>query len=126
MAALAAAAAYAGWASGIAPFTVTAYVAVSVPSALFLSAFGLAWRLPDEGPWARLPEDRPPFEGTVVPWALLVALLVATELASYFHPGPRALYPTISSGADALFRHRPATAAAFLVWLAGGWYLVKR
>lgn len=118
--------AYAGWASGTVPFTATAYAAVSVPSALFAAALALAWRVPEAGPWARLPRDRPPLAGSIVPWVLLVVLLVVSELASYFHPGPRALYPTISSGADALFRHRPATAAAFLVWLAGGWYLVKR
>lgn len=61
-----------------------------------------------------------------MPWLVVIALLVAVELASYFHSGPRADYPTISSGLDALFGNRPAKAATFYVWLVVGWFLASR
>lgn len=124
--ALAAAAAYAGWASGTQPFTDPADICVSIPSALFVVALVLERRWPDRGPWRRLRSDRPVSEGGVTLWLAVIAILVAVELASYFHSGPRADYPTISSGLNALLSHRPAKAAGFFVWLAIGWFLVRR
>lgn len=119
------AAAYAAWASSTSPFTVPADVAVSVPGAAFLAAFVLQRRRP-EWPWRRLPRASPPREGGVAGWLAVIALLVGVELASYFHGGPRASYPTLSSAGDALFRWRPARAAGWLVWLGTGWFLVRR
>ena len=122
------AAALAGWASGTAPFSVPADVAVSVPSAM-LAAVLVAQRV---APTRRLWRPRTlPVEGardrrSSAPWVALIVLMLAVELASYFHPGPRSLYPTVSSIADRALRYRPVKAAAFLGWLAGGWYLVTR
>ena len=125
--ALCAAAILAGVASGARPFTVPADVAVSVPSALFVGALALERLRPDAGPWRRMDRARPEGgRGTAVPWLVVIAVLVGVELASYFHGGPRADYPTISSGLDALFRHRAAKAAAWFAWLTVGWYLVRR
>ena len=125
--ALGAAAIFAGVASGARPFTVPADVAVSVPSALFVAALALERLRPRAGPWRRLDRARPEGgNGTAVPWLVVIAVLVGVELASYFHGGPRADYPTLSSMMDALFRHRAAKAAAWLAWLGTGWYLVRR
>lgn len=129
--AVAVAAAYAGWASGTTPFTTPADVAVSIPSAVLFAGLLARWLAPAGGPWRPLPavpEAAEPggHRATLVPWLALLALLVAVELASYFHGGPRSLYPTISSSVEEIFRYRPVKAAAFFGWLAGGWYLVKR
>lgn len=127
-AALLVAAACAAWASGTAPFTVRADVAVSVPSALFAGAL-LAQRLAPAGRLWRarsLPVEPAVDRRSAAPWVVLIAVVLAVELASYFHPGPRSLYPTFSSLANDVLRHRPVKAAVFFGWLAGGWYLVTR
>lgn len=129
--ALAGAAAYAGWASGTAPFSSAADAAVSVPSALLAAGLLARWLVPAGGPWRPLPpvsHDGDPARdaGTGTPWIALVALVVGVELASYFHGGARSAYPTISSAVESIFRYRAVKAAAFFGWLAGGWYLVKR
>jgi hypothetical protein len=126
LAALGFAALYAALVSGARPFTVPADVFVSVPSALFAGALLLERLRPDKGPWRRLQRAAPVPRATAVPWVLVLALLCAVELASYFHPGPRSDYPTLSSGLDALFRHRAARAAGWFAWLDAGWYLVRR
>lgn len=120
-----AAAGYAGWASGTVPFTASADVAVSVPSALLVLGLVGRWT------WGRRPGTgvgSKAVRGTAssAPWLVLVVLVTAVELASYFHGGPRTLYPTISSSAESLFRIRAVKAAAFLGWLLGGWYVVAR
>ena len=124
--ALVVAAAYAGWASATAPFTVPADVAVSVPSAVFAAAYVLQWRWPRTWPWHRIETARPPRGGSAVPWLVVIGLLVACELASYFAGGSRAVHPTISSGINSLFHWQAAKAAGFLAWLSAGWYLVRR
>lgn len=113
-------------------------MAVSIPSAAI--AAGLVARLlvPARAPWRPLPPvggaggpasgaGGPAGDaGTTAPWLVLAFLVVAVELASYFHGGPRSLYPTISSSTETVFRYRPVKAAAFFGWLAGGCYLVRR
>lgn len=142
VAAVGVAAAYAGWASGTVPFTTASNVAVSLPSALL--AGGLVARVVGgvgsplavpERPGARSgggPRRTAATDGhgegrdSAAPWVVLIAVVVALELASYFHGGSRSAYPTLSSLATELFRHRPVKAAAFFAWLVGGWYLVVR
>jgi len=120
------AAAFAAWASGTKPFTTPADIAVSIPSAVFMAALVLERRWPDRGPWQRLPVARPESDGGGVLWLAVIVVLVGAELASYFHSGPRADYPTVSSGLTALFAHRDAKAAGFFLWLAIGWFLARR
>lgn len=128
--ALLAVAAYSGWGSATRPFTDPADVAVAVPSAIFALGLVLRLRWPDTGPWRRLPPDRPatPAGGRrgVTPWLVVVGIFVASELASYFAGGSRAVHPTVSSGLDSLFHYQAAKAVAFFVWLAVGWYFVRR
>jgi hypothetical protein len=125
--ALGAAAILAGVASGTRPFTAPADVAVSVLSAVLVGALALERLRPGAGPWRRMDRARPEGgQGTARPWLVVIAVLVGVELASYFHGGPRADYPTISSAMDALFRYRAAKAAAWFAWITAGWYLVRR
>ena len=149
LAALAVTAAYAGWASGTVPFTAPADVAVSLPAAMMAAAYvarlaastRLRHRIPMAGGVARRQGSHaasasasPPVtatvnvddRGTVTPWLVLAGVVVAVELASYFHGGPRTLYPTISSSAESLFRQRAVKATALFGWLLGGWYVASR
>lgn len=121
-----AAASYAAWASGTTPFTPPADVAVSVPSAAFAAALVLQVRWPHAQPWRRLTDGVPAGTGRALPWLVVVAVLVGAELASYFHGGPRADYPTISSFLDTIFHDRAAKATVWFVWLTLGWYLARR
>lgn len=125
------AAAYSAWASGTPPFTIGADVAVSVPSALFAATLVLQWRWPSARPWRRIAPGRPATATatdarSAAPWIVLAAVLLAVELASYFHGGARSAYPTISSGLDALFRSRAAKAVVWDAWLSAGWFLARR
>jgi hypothetical protein len=124
--ALCAVALYAGLASGVKPFTALAYGAVSLPSALCVGSLVMQRLRPDAGPWRRLDPVRPRGEGAAIAWLALIVVLLGVELASYFHPGPRAEYPTLSFGLDALLRYRAANAAGWFAWLVLGWYLVRR
>lgn len=125
--AAAAAAAYAGVASGATPFTTASDVAVSIPSAIFVATLLLQWRWPDEWIWRRLPVDRPAgHEGGAALWLVAIGLIVVPELISYVAGGSRTLHPTLSSLFNDIFEYRPAKAAVFLLWLVGGWYLVRR
>ncbi|MDA8310897.1 MAG: hypothetical protein M0Z46_09840 [Actinomycetota bacterium] len=118
---------FAGVASGAAPFTVPSDVAVALPSALFVGAIVMERLRPAAGPWRRMDATLPAGgEGTAAPWLVVIALVVAVELASYFHSGPRAHYPTLSYGMNVVFRYRAAKAAAWFTWLVVGWYLVRR
>lgn len=123
-------AAYSGWGSATRPFTDPADVAVAVPSAIFALGVVLRFRWPDAGPWRRLPPDRPATRAGerrgMTPWLVVVGVFVASELASYFAGGSRAVHPTVSSSLDSLFHYQAAKAAAFFVWLAVGWYFVRR
>ncbi len=125
-AALCAAALYAALASGVKPFTVLAYAAVALPSVLCVGVLVAQRSRPGTGPWRRMDPARPASEGTGIPWLVVIVVLLGIELASYFHPGPRADYPTLSFGLNALLRHRAAKAAGWLAWLVLGWYLVRR
>lgn len=126
VAALVAAAVYAGIGSGARAFTVPADAAVSVPSAVFACAILMERLRPEAGPWRRLERPSPTHGGAALPWVAVILLLVCVELASYFHGGPRADYPTVSSGLNALFDYRAAKAAAWFGWLVVGWYLARR
>ncbi|MDA8314067.1 MAG: hypothetical protein M0010_02675 [Actinomycetota bacterium] len=124
--ALCAVALYAGLASGVKPFTALAYAAATVPFALCIGVLVLQRLRPDAGPWRRLDPARPESEGTGIVWLALIVVLLGVELASYFHPGPRADYPTLSFGLDALLRYRAVNAAGWFAWIVLGWYLARR
>lgn len=123
---LAAALAFAGWASGARPFTTLANIEIAIPSVLFLAALVLERRWPERGPWRRLPATRPESDGGAALWLVVIALLVAVELVNYFHGGPRADYPTVSSALNTLFANRAAKATGFFAWLVIGWFLARR
>lgn len=119
------AAVYAWFAAGTTPFTLPADVVTAVPVVGTATVYALQRFRSDGGPWRRLDAGRPPAGGTAVPWIVVVALLVGSELASYVG-GPRATHPTVSSLTDTIFQWQGAKAAFFFGWMYLSWYFVRR
>lgn len=118
VAATAAAAAYAWWATSLRPFTWAALLATIAGGGAAV-AIGARWgkrepRTSGEGGWKQ--------SGV---WSLLVLALAGWELAAYVQQ-PRADHPTLSSLANELFVHHPVRALAMVFWLVIGLRLARR
>ncbi len=113
---------YAVLVGGFARYSWPATVAVIVPGA---AAIVVAWRSPASPATAVAPEPI-----GALAWASLFAALGLFELTnlllqpslttdSYAHP-------TLSVLTDPLLATHPGRSVGFLLWLAGGWFLVRR
>ena len=109
------------------PFTwaadlLTAAVIVAAAALAVTLALGKAGT---PGGVARRAGTRAPGRG----WRLLApvgATVAAVGWELYCYTGrPRSAYPTFSSLLDAVDSSRPGRAAAFALWLALGWFLVR-
>jgi hypothetical protein len=107
--------AYAWWATGLAPFSAGATVAVVGAGAGAIVA----------GSRARRPGPRPVTLRQAAPWILMVLAAAAVQLVSYVQT-PRDDHPTISSLTNALLDSQPARAAALVCWLALAVELARR
>ena len=58
-------------------------------------------------------------------WAGLLAAIVAFQVANFVQ-SPRDTYPTVSSLINMVFDAHAVRAGGFAVWLAIGWYLLRR
>lgn len=58
-------------------------------------------------------------------WTLLIVLLAVWVLAVFFSH-PRSTYPTLSYLMNIVFENYPLRVGGFTVWLAMGWYLLRR
>jgi hypothetical protein len=122
VAGVAIAAAYALCAATTTPFTWAANVVTAVPIVVLVVLAFVRWPAHPQPPDLPAPERaRHPYR----PWAVLVALVVAWELAEYLARGSRGAHPTLSSMADAVDRHYLGTAALFFVWLCLGALIVE-
>jgi hypothetical protein len=113
---IAAAAAYAWWATSLRPFTDPALVVVPAGG---VAAMVLGFVL--LRPRTAAPA---PARGLAV-WVGLVTGLAAWQLATFLQH-PRDDHPTISSLTNTLFENRPVRALALLLWLAGAAALARR
>jgi hypothetical protein len=108
---------YAWWVTGLEPFSALATVAVVGGGA----AATVLGRL--------LLPPRPAVGGVatvdLAVWAVVVAALVALQLAAWASE-PRTDHPTLSSLADDALDPRPLRAAAVALWLAGAAWLGRR
>ncbi len=112
--------AYAWWATGVAPFTTGAYLAVALPVAgLVVAALVLPapprWRRPADRPWYR-----------ALPWIGLLAVAVAIETAGLALGGRSTGVPTLSTVVDHALAWHAVRFVLFLAWLALGWAPVAR
>jgi hypothetical protein len=111
---IAAGAAYALAAAATTPFTWPADVMTGAP-VVALGALAVAG-------WPLHPRPQPLAGGprTAVPWLVLLAAVVAWELANYLAAGARSSHPTLSSMSDALDAHYASKALVFFGWLCLG------
>lgn len=122
--AISAGAAYSAVATAGRPWSFYTAVSTAVPGIL---ALGFALR---QG-WHRMGGERPPFEADgigvlgLMIWTLLVTLSAVWILATFFSH-PRSVYPTLSHLTNLAFEFYPVRAAGFFLWMALGWYLLRR
>lgn len=120
---------YAVLASTTRPFTWAAYVVTAVP--IVVAAFATAWT--NRKVAARIAAVR---AGVVnqhparwdrrwMAWVVLMAVATSWELFCLASL-PRAQHPTLSSLIDLLDSTWVGKSAAFVLWLALGWFLVAR
>lgn len=110
--------AYAWVASASAPFSTRALIGVLIPGALLgVIAYG---RPPD-----RIPPPESIDVGGFSYWVVALALLFEWE-ASAFRAGATWWHPTLTDLVNPLLTPHPVRSAAFVIWLAAGWGLVKR
>jgi hypothetical protein len=108
--------AYGWWATGLAPFSAGAMVAVAGAGAV---AMVVGARLTPR-PAAALPTVR-----ELLPWAVLLTALATWQLVAYFQH-PRSEHPTLSSMANGVLDTHPARAIAFAAWALIGARLARR
>lgn len=107
--------AYAWWATGRSPFTITATLAV-VGAGLAAMAAGLAWQPQIE--------SRPPRTGAVR-WAVMLVALAVWQLSAYVQQ-PRSENPTLSSLINVALESHTGRALAFTAWLVAGSRFARR
>jgi hypothetical protein len=106
---------FAWWATGLAPFTGTAY-AVVVGAGAAAMVWGARHHRPPELAW--------PAGGLLV-WAALALALAGWQLAAFVQH-PRYQHPTLSSLANAALHPRAVRALALALWLVLAARLARR
>jgi hypothetical protein len=121
---LVASAGYAAAAASTTPFTWAADVMTAIPIAAVAVAAVVLWPAhPDRS--SALVADQPRPRHPYLGWVVLLAVVVAWELAEYLWRGSRSAHPTLSSMADAFDAHAVGKAVAFLAWLWLGAAIVR-
>lgn len=110
------------------PFTAGADTVTAIP--LAVAAVAVAARLRRTRSSVIAPSDREPQAPTASTrwsrlWAVAAAVALSWELYCYSST-PRSEHPTLSTLIDLLDSTRIGKITAFALWLALGWYLVRR
>jgi len=114
--------AYGWWATGLEPFTATAYAAVAVSAvALVLVSYRVAPTGSAAGGERRDAAPRLAV-GRLWPWLVLGALAVALEVVGLALGGRSPTVPTLSTFTDHALAWHGTRLALFLAWLAVGWW----
>jgi hypothetical protein len=114
---------YAWWASGVTPFTMTAYVLVAIPSLLGIATYLFMGGL---SPWrkdvTRYYRERA--EGitlkSVAPWLVVLALAIILEAVGLALGGRSSDVPTLSTTVDHLLVWHWGRWLFYIVWLFFG------
>lgn len=106
---------FAWWATGLRPFTGTAYVVV-VGAGLSAMVWGARRRRPPARAWRA---------GGLLVWAALALALAAWQMAAFVRH-PRPLHPTLSYLANHVLEPRPVRALALALWLVAAARLARR
>jgi hypothetical protein len=119
VAAVAAAASWSWFASGVRTFTRPAEVLTAVPVLVVLVL--TVW--PTAAPSGVRAGPRPTWRN-LAPWVAVAVALVGWELSELFSK-PRDAHPTLSSITNTLLGTHPSRFLGFLAWLLLGWLLVR-
>ena len=120
IAAVAGVAAYSWWATGLPPFTTTAYVAVVLP----VAALAVAAVLVPTRPRSFRSAGRPRY--AALPWVGLLVVAIALEAAGLALGGRSRTVPTLSTVVDHALAWQGVRFVLFVAWLALGWTPVVR
>lgn len=127
VAAAAAIAAYAWWATGLQPFTTRAYVAVGIPvAALTIAAVVARPGGSREGRSPASPAARQSPLRAALPWVLVLVLVAGLEAVGLALGGRSGRVPTLSTVVDHALAWHSVRFAMFCGWLATGWAPVFR
>ena len=114
---------YAGFSSGVTPFTTLAYVLVAIPVLAVLITFsilgGLTPRRQDVHAYYFERSDRASL-ANVLPWLSLLVLTVALEVVGLTLGGRNKTVPTLSSTIDHLLVTREGRWLLYAAWLCVG------
>jgi hypothetical protein len=114
---------YAGFASGVKPFTATAYVLVAIPALVVLVVFSmlgaLTPRRDDVHAYYLDRSDHASFT-KVLPWLSIFALAVALEVVGLALGGRNKTVPTLSTTVDHLLVTREGRWLLYAAWLSVG------
>ena len=121
--------AYAWWASGVAPFTALAYVAVAVPAVFvvvtYASMGALSPRRLDVTRYYRARAGNAALKSTI-PWFTVLTLAVSLEAAGLALGGRSHTVPTLSTTFDHLLTYHWSRWLVYVLWLgAGAWPLAR-
>ena len=115
--------AYAGFSSGVTPFTTLAYVLVAIPVLAVLITFsilgGLTPRRQDVHAYYLGRSDRA-LLANVLPWLSLVVLALALEVVGRTLGGRNKTVPTLSTTVDHLLVTREGRWLLYAAWLCVG------
>jgi hypothetical protein len=125
---------YSWWATGLRPFTATAYVAVGIPVLVVALGAVIAARRasgpPGNGRWRTTNRVQAAPTGPVwrqaAPWIVIGCAGLGLEIAGLALGGRSARLPTLSTVADHALRWHGTRWVLFVAWLACGAALVGR
>jgi hypothetical protein len=106
---------FAWWATGLRPFTGTAYLVV-VGAGVSAMAWGARRHRPPVRAWPA---------GNLLVWAVLAVVLALWQIAAFVQH-PRPLHPTLSYLANIALEPRPVRALALVLWLVVAARLARR
>jgi hypothetical protein len=115
--------AYAGFASGVKPFTTLAYVLVALPSLAIVVMYSVQRGLTPSRDDVRnyyVARSNDASLTNVVPWLSLFALAVALEVVGLALGGRNKTVPTLSTTVDHLLVTREGRWLLYVLWLSVG------
>jgi len=110
--------AYACWATGLRPFTLSSYVAVGIPVAVVGSIVAIAGRGRAGGP--RSPGTEAVGLRAVAPWLLVALIAAGLEGLGLALGGRSSVVPTLSTVTDHALARHPLRLVLFCGWLLVG------